>query len=65
MSENKLNQCSFCGNHKDVVKKGETHLIDKAMYIDGVLQCVYIKGETNYIYFDGGDDVVRPERGDQ
>lgn len=21
MSENKLNQCSFCGNHKDVVKK--------------------------------------------
>lgn len=45
----------FIQNYKDVVKKGETHLIDKAMYIDGVLQCVYIKGETNYIYFDGGD----------
>jgi hypothetical protein len=45
----------FIQNYKDVVKKGETHLVDKAMYVDGVLQCVYIKGETNYIYFDGGD----------
>ena len=45
----------FVQNYKDSVKKGETHLVDKAMYVDGVLQCVYIKGETNYIYFDGGD----------
>lgn len=45
----------FLQNYKDVVRKGETCLVDKAIYIDGVLQCVYIKGETNYIYFDGGD----------
>lgn len=45
----------FLQNYKDSVQKGETCLVDRAIYIDGVLQSIYIKGETNYIYFDGGD----------
>ena len=45
----------FIQNYKDSVQKGETRPIDRAIYLDGVLKSVYIKGETNYIYFDGGD----------
>ena len=41
----------FIQSYKDTVQKGETCLIDKAIYIDDVLQSVYIKAETNYIYF--------------
>lgn len=45
----------FLQNYKDLVQKGETRPIDRAIYLDGVLKSVFIKAETNYIYFDGGD----------
>ena len=45
----------FLQNYKDLVQKGETRPIDKATYVDGVLQSVYVKAETNYIYLSGGD----------
>lgn len=45
----------FLQDYKDSVQKGEIYSVDKAIYVDGVLQSVFIKAETNYIYFEGGD----------
>ena len=56
-SENKINQCSFCGNHKDAVKK----LIvsdGAAICSDCIDLCIKLVNDDSTVTTDGSGDLV-------